>query len=168
MREISGLLRYSAFARNTEEKVGMWVMLDATTLLTSAHGIENEMNQYGIKEGKERRIFTLVERDKIADTAILTASESRKSTWKLPLFHRDNLVTWDPVYTLVARSGSLERIDGTLRAMNAQTLSYTPRWQVSMLSWITLTDLSVEPWDSGAPLFSADWYLIDIVHVRGE
>jgi hypothetical protein len=68
-------------------------MLDATTLLTSAHGIENEMNQYGIKEGKERRIFTLVERDKIADTAILTASESRKSTWKLPLFHRDNLVT---------------------------------------------------------------------------
>ena len=149
-------------------KIGMWILIDESTLLTSAHVVRDDRYGYSLGEGKNTHSFRVIERDTLSDSALLSSEESKKKYRIEALYNRTNLYSGSLVHAIVSRSGSLVRLDGKIREINAKTIGYTEQWQIYTLSWIVLTDLWVESWDSGAPIFSESWVLIDLVHVVGE
>jgi hypothetical protein len=66
----------------------------------------------------------------------------------------------------VSRSGSIVRQVGKVVDPSGSIVGYDTTWRVVTLSGIVLTDLDLLPGDSGAPIFTLDRELVDVVHVR--
>ncbi len=140
---------------------GMWVELSDWSILTSAHVVRDDRLSYQV--GSLR--YRVVERDIIGDRAILSQIQIiEKINIQISQFQK--VQKWDQVYTEVSRSGSIVRIVGRVVDPSGTVLGYDMVGRVVTLSGIVLTDIDLEPGDSGAPIYTTQWEIVDVVHVR--
>ena len=146
----------------------MGIRLVSWDIVTSAHIVRDDSFVYQI----DNIPYRIRMRDTIGDRAVL----SKNYTWWIitdgthiiSLFwtNRENIQKWDPVYTEIIRSGSREKIDGKILDVNASLVGYDTLGRITILSGIILTDMALNPWDSGAGIFTLSWELVDVVHVK--
>ena len=164
---------------------GMGVRLSDDSILTSAHVVRDDRLIYEISGIR----YQVTERDMTGDRAILEKREksgilphlggARGGTPNIPLLNSNTipLLTspkwggtkvqkWDQVFTEVSRSGSIVRIAGKVVDPVWSVTGYDMTGRVITLSGIVLTDIDLQPWDSGAPIFTTQWEIVDVVHVR--
>ena len=140
--------------------LGMGVKISDDSILTSAHVVRDDRFVYEISGIR----YQVSERDIMTDRAILMRYTSSKNQTKIPKLQLVNL--WDPIYTEVSRSGSIMRITGKVVDPSGSVTGYDMTWRVVTLSGIVLTDIELQPGDSGAPIFTTQWQIVDVVHVR--
>ena len=58
------------------------------------------------------------------------------------------------------------RMTGKVVDPSGSVLGYDMTGRVVTLSGIVLTDLDLQPGDSGAPIFTTEREIVDVVHVR--
>jgi hypothetical protein len=147
---------------------GMGVRFPDGSILTSDHVVRDGIiyNIWGIG-------YHLWERDITGDRAILSEVQDLKFSELYLIEHiknpRRNLIKlqkWDSIYTELSRSGSIVRQVGRVVDPNGSVTWYDTTGRVVVLSGIVLTDFDLLPGDSGAPIFTLDRELVDIVHVR--
>jgi hypothetical protein len=139
---------------------GMGVKLSTDQILTSAHVVRDDAMIYEIGW----QIYQVSYRDSWGDRAILSTPSHPQNQIQMPQFQRVRL--WDPIYTEVSRSGSIVQIAGKVLDPAWSVLGYDPLGRVVSLSGIVLIDGDLQPGDSGAPIYTPEWELIDVVHVR--
>jgi hypothetical protein len=155
---------------------GMGVRLSDGSILTSDHVVRGGMRYevWGMR-------YDVWERDMIGDRALLIRSDigilpllggarggtgSRIPLLVSPIRGETKIQKWDPIYTEVSRSGSIVKQVGKVVDPSGSVTGYDTTWWVVTLSGIVLTDLDLLPGDSGAPIYTLDRELIDVVHVR--
>jgi hypothetical protein len=140
---------------------GMGVRLPGRAILTSDHVVRGGMRYevWGMN-------YDVVESDVGWDRAILSRIQDRELRIQDVLKSRNQIWKWDPIYTEVSRSGSIVRQVGKVVDPSGSIVGYDTTWRVVTLSGIVLTDLDLLPGDSGAPIFTLDRELVDVVHVR--
>ena len=139
---------------------GMGVRIWDDQILTSAHVVRDDRLHYEIGWV----IYQVSDRDMVGDRAILAIDTNRNIQSKIP--HLQQVQKWDPIYTEVSRSGSIVRIAGKVVDPRGSVTGYDTTGRVVTLSGVVLTDIDLVPGDSGAPIFTHEWELIDVVHVR--
>jgi hypothetical protein len=146
---------------------GMWVRVSSDQILTSAHVVRDDRLVYeiwGMFTGYPSVRYEVSSRDTAGDRATLSQVQDVKIQTQNPRLQR--VQKWDPIYTEVSRSGSIVRIVGRVVDPSGSILGYDTLWRVVTLSGIVLTDIDLQPGDSGAPIYTTLWDLIDVVHVR--
>ncbi len=139
----------------------MWVKGSDGSILTSAHVVRDNSLKYMI-EGER---YAVVKRDISTDRAVL--SQRVVSGWYTEdIWQLHPIYVWDSVYTEVSRSKKITRLTGKVLNPSGSVLGYDSMGRTTTLSWIVLTDFTLLPGDSGAPIFSKDGELIDVVHVK--
>lgn len=139
----------------------MWVKWTDGSIYTSAHIVRDDTLSYII--GWEK--YMVVKRDIWSDRAIL--SQRVVSGWYTEdIWHLWPIFVWDSIYTEVIRDKKIAKLAGKVVDPSGSVVWYDAMWRTMTLSWIVLTDLALLPWDSGAPIFSSDRELIDVVHVK--
>lgn len=139
----------------------MWVRWSDRSILTSAHVVRDDTLNYRVDGEK----YIVVKRDISADRAIL--SQRVVSGWYTEnIWQLHNIYVWDPIYTEVIRAKKMVRLTGKVLNPNGSVIGYDSMGRVTSLSWIILTDLTLIPWDSGAPIYNRDGEIVDVVHVR--
>ncbi len=139
----------------------MWVRGSDGSILTSAHVVRDDNLKYMI-EGER---YAVVKRDISTDRVILSqrvvSGGYTEDIWQL-----HSIYVGDPIYTEVSRSKKITRLTGKVLNPSGSVLGYDSMGRTTTLSWIVLTDLTLLPGDSGAPIYNRDGELIDVVHVR--
>jgi V8-like Glu-specific endopeptidase len=149
---------------------GMGVKFSDDSVLTSAHVVRDDRLVYEISGIR----YQVSERDSVGDRAILSQNQNPKLQiyWNVSSWGQDSLKKtttiqkWDPIYTEVSRSGSIVRITGKVLDPRGSVTGYDTTGRVVTLSGIVLTDIDLQPGDSGAPIYTPEWEIVDVVHVR--
>lgn len=157
----------------------MGVPISENSILTSAHVVRDDRLVYEVGWVE----YKVIERDTVGDRALLKkirTSDLSTSFGKinnpspnLPFLNSGKwkqvqigIKKWDPIYTEVNRSGSIMRVEGKVLDPSGSILGYDTIGHVETLSWIVLTDIALLPGDSWAPIYTREWELVDVVHVR--
>jgi S1-C subfamily serine protease len=145
----------------TEVVRGMWVCIAEDRVLTSAHVVREDRLRYEVWGMR----YEVWERDFSTDRAYLktmtnTCTLPREYIWKI-----ETLTIWEKISIPVIRSGSLITLTGSITSLTGTRLAYDSVGRTQMLSWLILTDISLLPWDSGAPILDGQGRVIDVVHV---
>ncbi len=149
------------FPQDSEIRVrGMWVRLPDHSILTSAHVVRDDSMIYDIDWERYQAVY----RDIPWDRAIIARDTTHQNQPQIPKLATVQL--WGPIYTEVSRSGVIVRIAGKVVDPAASVLGYDSLWRVVSLSGIVRIDVDLSPWDSGAPIYTSLWELVDVVHVR--
>lgn len=139
----------------------MWVRWADGSILTSSHVVRDDNLNYMIGWKK----YMVVKRDIPTDRAVL--SQYVVSGWYTDdIWQLKSIYIWDPIYTEVNRSKKITRLTGKVQNPNGSALGYDNLGRTIALSWIILTDLTLLPWDSGAPIYNRDGELVDVVHIQ--
>lgn len=164
------------WTRNGIEIVrGMWVCIDHTTILTSAHIVRDDTINYILRSTDHRWssvIGTVMERDITTDMAYLgiksevwknntLCKDYRTYIWKI-----DTWLIWNTISIPVFRSGAIETLTGTITSLTGTILGYDTLGRVQLMTWILMTDIPLQPWDSGAPILDGQGRVLDVVHVE--
>lgn len=143
---------------------------DDQGIVTSAHVVSDDRYRYEMIMHDTAYPLSLVSRDRSRDIAymvqsgwVLWSPDVLMSESQRALLHR-----WDPIMTYVIRDGMMHTLTWHIIDTHGSIIWYSDHGDIITLSGVLLTDLSVLPWESGAPIFSLEWKLIDVVHVRGE
>lgn len=139
---------------------GSWYM-SGKFIFTSAHVVPDDRWIYFVSGSA--LMYKVHFRDIYTDRAILASKNI--SNILLPVFSGSYMPIWAPVYSLVFRSGSVQRLDGKV-VWTGDILWYTQEGKSFPIKWISLTDIEFLPWESWSPIFDTSWNLIDVVHVR--
>ena len=139
---------------------GMGVTLSVDQILTSAHVVRDDRLVYEVGWV----IYQVSDRDMTGDRAVLSQTQGAKIQTQIPRLQQ--IQKWDPIFTEVSRSGSIVRIAGKVINPSGSVTGYDMAGRVVTLSGIVLTDLDLQPGDSGAPIFTTQWEIVDVVHVR--
>lgn len=153
----------------TEVVRGMWVCIDEQVILTSAHVVRDDRMGYEIwstrYQVRERNIGTDIAYLSILDNRRWidndTCQNPRKYIWKT-----DTLKIWQTVSIPVVRSNSYRVLTGSITSLTGTILAYDTLGHTQMLSGMIMTDIYLEPWDSGAPILDEEGRVVDVVHVQ--
>lgn len=148
--------------KNNSTVVVKWmgVILADLTLLTSAHVVRDDQLVYMVWWEE----YIVSKRDTIGDRAILS-KKNTQSQWNLNIFPK-KVTPGIPVYAEAIRSGSLMTLTGIVTNPSWSIVAYDSLWRIMTLSGIVLTDIVFSPGDSGAGIYTIEWELIDVVHVK--
>lgn len=139
----------------------MWVKWSDGSILTSSHIVRDDNLNYMIWWQK----YIVVKRDTITDRAVLSqrvvSGSYMDDIWQLK-----SVYVWDPISTEVNRFKKITQLKWKVVNPSGSALGYDNLGRTTTLSWIVLTDLSLIPWDSGAPVYDRDGELVDVVHVQ--
>ncbi len=144
---------------------GMGYLVDATTVITSAHVVPDDRSIYKWLQSGREVLLTVWTRFSGRDIALLTLQKSEWEKELQSILPYSDIRDGDAVIILVSRSGAIVRLDGKVKNPEAQVLAYDQNGEVKVFSGIVLTDTPFLPWDSGAPIFTEWGKLIDVVHV---
>ena len=139
---------------------GMGVRMSDDQILTSAHVVRDDRLIY--EAGWV--IYQVSDRDMTGDIATLSQTQVAKN--QTQILRLSSVQKWDQVFTEVSRSGSIVRMTGKVVDPSGSVLGYDMTGRVVTLSGIVLTDIDLQPGDSGAPIFTTQWEIVDVVHVR--
>ena len=139
---------------------GMGVRLSDDSILTSAHVVRDDRLVYEVGWV----IYQVSDRDMTWDRAVLSQTQGAKIQTQIPRLQQ--IQKWDQVFTEVSRSGSIVRMTGKVVDPVWSVTGYDISGRVVTLSGIVLTDIDLQPGDSGAPIFTTQWEIVDVVHVR--
>ncbi len=139
---------------------GMWVRIGDDKILTSAHVVRDDRLIY--EAGWV--IYQVSDRDMTGDIATLSQTQVAKN--QTQILRLSSVQKWDQVFTEVSRSGSIVRMTGKVVDPSGSVLGYDMTGRVVTLSGIVLTDIDLQPGDSGAPIYTVEWDIVDVVHVR--
>ena len=140
--------------------LGMGVKISDDSILTSAHVVRDDRLLYEIGWV----VYQVSDRDMTGDRAVLTQMQVAKNQTQIS---RLSLVQkWDPIFTEVSRSGSIVRMTGKVVDPVWSVTGYDMTGRVVTLSGIVLTDIDLQPGDSGAPIYTTQREIVDVVHVR--
>jgi len=148
---------------------GMWVCIGRDYILTSAHVVRDDSMRYEVwgmrYEVSERDFDTDIAYIKIVDTepwAIKNiCHHHRQYIWKHP-----EVFIWQSITISVMREGILTSLTGTVTSLTGTILAYDTLGRTQPLSDIIMTDISLLPWDSGAPILDMQGRVLDVVHVE--
>lgn len=148
---------------------GMWVCIDASTILTSAHVVRDDTINYQLRNARYQSIHvnsTIMERDNNSDIAYLRAQEDvckrpKKYTWKT-----NDTGLWHAISIPVMRSGSMIMLTGTIISLTGTVLAYDTLGRTGLMTWVLMTDILTQPWDSGAPILDNEGRVVDVVHIQ--
>ena len=141
--------------------VGRWVLLSGDTLTTSAHVLRDCKKSQCIYVSQKYgnltpsgQVYTYADRDRvdIRLTPLLTPT----ILWSDPQID-------EPVYALVSRSGSWQRIDGKILGIDASYTWYDDALSGTTFTGATSTDIVLEKWESGTPIWTLSWELIGVM-----
>ena len=118
----------------------MWVKWSDGSILTSFHIVRDDNLNYMIR---------------------VVSGSYMDDIWKLK-----SVYVWDPISTEVNRFKKITQLKWKVVNPSGSALGYDNLGRTTTLSWIVLTDLSLIPWDSGAPVYDRDGELVDVVHVQ--
>ena len=139
---------------------GMWVRIGDDQILTSAHVVRDDRLIY--EAGWV--IYQVSDRDMTGDIATLSQTQVAKN--QTQILRLSSVQKWDQVFTEVSRSGSIVRMIGKVVDPSGSVTGYDMTGRVVTLSGIVLTDIDLQPGDSGAPIYTTQWEIVDVVHVR--
>ncbi len=146
---------------------GMWVCVDQSTILTSAHVVRDDALRYEVWGMR----YEVSERDTLTDRAYLTVMSEGLGVKNICRDYKEyiwksDIVSWESVSIPVVRSGSLVILTGTINSLTGTLLAYDTLGRTQVLSGIIMTDISLVPWDSGAPILDEEGRVVDVVHVQ--
>ncbi len=79
-----------------------------------------------------------------------------------PIYYEIPLVGMS-VYALVSRSGSWSRIDGKIVSVESEYIAYDTSLSGTLFTWAIMTDILLEKWESGTPIWSLSGWLIGVM-----
>lgn len=133
-------------------------------ILTSLHGVRDDSESIWVDEKKWRKIFI----DEKNDIAILLEKmeENQENVEKiLKKYFEENTEIWEKIFAYVWRNDKIHTIEGIITQKNTEIAGYNEYGKIQKIFIKNLTDLEVNPWDSGAPIFNEQWKIVDIVHI---
>jgi S1-C subfamily serine protease len=144
----------------------MGVCIGADTVFTSAHVVRDDRLRYEVWGMR----YDVWERDFDVDIAYMKMNNEqwtmnnicnsyRAYVWKA------QLTVWQSIYIPVIRSGSLVTLTGSITSLTGTILAYDSVGRTQTLTGLILTDISLSPWDSGAPILDGQRRVIDVVHI---
>ena len=145
----------------TESDHHIWygVIENSSSLLTAYHVyLECKKNNciYMKNDGSRIQIKNSHARENLQDSIrleSLPASSLPSLSIRKPMLSED-------IFALVSRSGSWHRIHGKVLALDQEYIAYDALLSGTLLSGATLTDIVLEKWESGAPIWSSSWWLL--------
>jgi S1-C subfamily serine protease len=149
---------------------GMGTILPTWQILTSAHIVSDPRLIYTFSvDGMSQSSVRMSTIDPLSDRALMVTDLSLNWDmigWVVYPFAPTH--TGDVITAQVIRSWALITLTGQVVSPSGQIIGYKRDGRTEMISGIVITDLSVIPGDSGAPIYDRRGELIDIVHARGE
>lgn len=152
----------------------MGVCVYSGVILTSAHIVRDDTINYQLRMNHHEWVSTdalVIERDNETDIAYLTM-KSRESWQNIPCqspkkyIWKIGLTPWDRIYIPVIRSGSMTTLSGSVTAITGTLLAYDTSGRIQQIHDMVMTDIDLQPWDSGSPILDTEGRVIDVVHVR--
>ena len=150
------------FWKDGENIVVQWrgVIMEDTSILTSAHVVSDDRLRYFIDWNN----YIVIKRDTIGDRALLT-QDAKQSEVSIDIYPK-LVKTGSQVYIQTVRSWSIVALTGVVILPKTSLSAYDFRGRNITLSWVLITDIDLNTGDSGAGIYTIDWKLIDVVHVK--
>lgn len=160
---------------------GVWVCIDEQKVLTSAHVVRDDTINYELRIMSHKGVqanyewtppnATWIERDENIDIAYMRV---KSEEWRVKdicrkykeYIWKSHLIVWESVSIPLIRSGSVVNLTGMVTSLTGMILAYDTLGRTQILSGIVMTDISLAPWDSGAPILDKWGRVVDVVHVR--
>lgn len=134
--------------------------MEDTSILTSAHVVSDDRLRYFIDWNN----YIVIKRDTIGDRALLT-QDAKQSEVSIGIYPK-LVKTGSQVYIQTVRSWSIVALTGVVILPKTSLSAYDSRGRNITLSWVLITDMDLNTGDSGAGIYTRDWKLIDVVHVK--
>lgn len=134
--------------------------MEDMSILTSAHVVSDDRLHYFIDWNK----YIVIKRDTIGDRALLT-QDAKHSEVSIDIYPKP-VETGSQVYVQTIRSWSIITLTGVVILPKTSLSAYDSRGHRITLSWVLITDMDLNAGDSGAGIYTRDWKLIDVVHVK--
>lgn len=134
--------------------------MEDTSILTSAHVVSDDRLRYFIDWNN----YIVIKRDIIGDRALLT-QDAKQSEVSIDIYPKP-VETGSQVYIQTVRSWSIVALTGVVILLKTSLSAYDSRGRNITLSWVLITDMDLNTGDSGAGIYTRDWKLIDVVHVK--
>jgi hypothetical protein len=146
--------------------IGYGVIRDNITLMTAWH-VYRECQyiscRYRWKDGETIEMLWSTE------------SEKWKDLTYIGITHRDMLSPtiseWErsqAIYTLISRSGSWQRREGHIISLSGSYIWYDGSLSWSLFAGAIETDIVLEKWESGTPVWTLSWDLIGVMSASDE
>lgn len=134
--------------------------MEDTSILTSAHVVSDDRLRYFIDWNN----YIVIKRDIIGDRALLT-QDAKQSEVSIGIYPK-LVKSGSQVYIQTVRSWSIVALTGVVILPKTSLSAYDSRGRNITLSWVLITDMDLNTGDSGAGIYTRDWKLIDVVHVK--
>lgn len=134
--------------------------MEDASILTSAHVVSDDRLRYFIDWNN----YIVIKRDIIGDRALLT-QDGKQSNENIDIYPKW-VETGSMVYTQTVQSWTIITLTGVVILPKTNISAYNSHGRIMMLSWVLLTDMNLNSGDSGAGIYTRDWELIDVVHVK--
>ena len=147
---------------------GKGIQIDPTHIFTSKHIIESRTLSdlcNIIKINWERSKIISIEKNPISDSAILEISKQNPNQFQSIRYPSQSKIIKDlPVFFMVSRAGSWVKISGKITNVSTSYLGYDSSLkQDKTYTWAVETDILLDPWESGSPVWTLSGELLWVV-----
>ena len=145
---------------------GKWVQIDPTHILTAKHIVESSPIDPCTYIQLRDQIFPsqTLEKYPHTDTVLMTLPEIDKKGVSISLFPESKITKDLPVFALVSRSGSWQKIEWKITNTSQSYIGYDGALRLSQLYTGAIeTDILLEPGESGTPIWTLSSDLIGIM-----
>ena len=145
---------------------GKWVQVDPSHILTAKHIVESSLIDPCSYIQRRDQVFSsqILEKYPHSDKTLMTLPEIEKKSLSISIFPESKITKYLPVFALVSRSGSWQKIEWKITNTSQSYIGYDSTLRLSQVYIGAIeTDILLEPGESGTPIWTLSSELLGIM-----